>query len=113
MLVKDIVETLGLRVLSGQAGLDREVHSGYVSDLLSDVMGHADAGEIWITLQTHKNVMAIASLKDLAAVILVHGNKPDDDMAAQSDEEGIPVLGTDLPCFEISGSLYALLKEKS
>ena len=110
MTVRDLVEQLDLKVLAGSHGIDKEVTGGYVSDLLSDVMGHADAGQVWITLQSHKNVMAIASLKDLAAVILVAGNQPEADMAAQSEQEGIPVLGTDLSCFEITGKLYERLK---
>ncbi len=110
MTVGDVVKALELKVLSGADGLDREVTGGYVSDLLSDVMGNADAGEIWITLQTHKNVMAIASLKDLAGVILVSDHEPDDNTAQQSDEENIPVLGTSLSAFEITGKLYELIK---
>lgn len=110
MKVREVVEKLNLRVLSGANGLDREISGGYASDLLSDVMGNCEAGRIWITLQTHKNVMAIASLKDLAAVVLVKGLTPEPDMAAQSDEEAIPVLGTPAPAFELAGKLYELLK---
>jgi serine kinase of HPr protein (carbohydrate metabolism regulator) len=73
-------------------------------------MGNADTGMIWITLQTHKNVMAIASLKDLAAVILVKGLVPDPDMAAQSHLENIPVLGSEYQTFELAGRLHALIK---
>lgn len=91
--------------------MDREISGGYVSDLLSDVMGNADEGQVWITLQTHKNVMAIASLKELAAVILVNGHKPDDDTAAQSNEEDIPLLGTPLSAFDITGKLYELINK--
>ena len=111
MTVADVVKVLGLEVFSGAEGLDRDVTGGYVSDLLSDVMGNADAGDIWITLQTHKNVMAIASLKDLAAVILVSGHEPDDNTAQQSDEENIPVLGTSMSTFEITGKLYELINK--
>ncbi len=110
MTVRDVVEQLDLKVLAGSQGLDKVLTGGYVSDLLSDVMGHADAGQVWITLQSHKNVMAIASLKDLAAVILVADNQPEGDMAAQSEQEGIPILGTALSCYEITGKLYELLK---
>ena len=110
MTVSDIVKKLNLKVFSGVEGMDRPVSGGYVSDLLSDVMGRADEGQVWITLQTHKNVMAIASLKELAAVILVNDNKPDDNTAAQSNEEGIPVLGTSLSTFAVTGKLYELLK---
>ncbi|MBK6964173.1 MAG: serine kinase [Bacteroidales bacterium] len=109
MKVSELVEKLGLKVYCGNNGLENEISNGYTSDLLSDVMGHADAGCAWITLQTHKNVMAIASLKDLSAVILVKGFEPETDMAAQSDEEGIPVLGTSEEAFTISGKLFNLL----
>jgi len=110
MKVIDIVNRLGLEIVSGESGVNREITGGYVSDLLSDVMGSAKEGHVWATLQTHKNVMAIASLKDLAAVILVKGFQPDDDMAKQSNEEGIPVLSTTESTFEIAGKLYEILK---
>lgn len=110
MKVSDLVQKLELTVYSGKEGLENEMTGGYCSDLLSDVMGYAEEGNVWLTLQTHKNVMAIASLKELAAVILVKGLKPEDDMAAQSNEEDIPVLGTSMETFEIAGKLYELLK---
>jgi predicted transcriptional regulator len=110
MKVLDIIDSLGLKLESGQSGVNREIDGGYVSDLLSDVMGNSREGQVWVTLQTHKNVMAIASLKDLAAVILVKGFKPDEDMAKQSEEEGIPVLSTTDNAFEIAGKLYEILK---
>ena len=110
MKVSDLVEKFGLTVFSGEKGLDNEISGGYVSDLLSDVMGNASENEIWITLQTHQNVLAIASLKDLAAIILVKGFEPDPEMLEKSNEEGIPLLGTKLGTFEISGMIYQLIK---
>ena len=109
MKVSDIVEALNLKVLSGESGLDKEVEGCYVSDLLSDVMGNADMGCLWVTLQTHKNVMAIASLKELAAVILVKGLDASEDTKEQSNEEGIPFLSTDAETFETAGKIYQLL----
>lgn len=109
MKVCDIKEKLNLTLFCGSKGLDREVQSGYVSDLLSDVMGNATEGAVWVTLQTHKNIMAVASLKDLAAVILVKGCHPDEATITQSEEEGIPVLGTTLETFELAGRLYQFL----
>jgi predicted transcriptional regulator len=109
MQVKDIITTLNLTVFGGSQGLSHEITGGYTSDLLSDVMGHAENGKVWITLQTHKNVIAIASLKDLAAVILIKGLEPDVDMLAQANEEGIPVLGTTDEAFETTGKLFNLL----
>ena len=109
MKVSELVEKLGLTVHSGQSGLDREINGGYVSDLLSDVMGNASEGMVWITLQVHQNVMAIASLKDLAAVILVNNLDPQENTIAHSNNENIPLLGTNLPAFEIAGKMYQLL----
>ncbi|MDD2491297.1 MAG: DRTGG domain-containing protein [Bacteroidales bacterium] len=110
MNVKDVVERLSLNVFSATEALDREVTGGYASDLLSDVMGHAQEGHIWITLQTHKNIMAVASLKDLAAIVLVKGFEPDKDTMELSVKEGIPVLGTKMQAFELAGKLYEMLK---
>ncbi|MFW6224324.1 MAG: DRTGG domain-containing protein [Bacteroidota bacterium] len=110
MTVQQLIEKLSLKVFGGEKGLENEISGGYVSDLLSDVMGNADAGEVWVTLQTHKNVMAIASLKDLAAIILVNNHQPEEDTLAQANEEGVPLLGTELSTFEVTGKLYKLLK---
>ncbi len=106
MKVSDLIEKFVLKVFSGKAGLENEISGAYVSDLLSDVMGFAREGQIWITLQTHQNVMAIASLKDLAAVIIVKNLEPDEETLKYSEEEGIPLLGTELETFEMAGLLY-------
>lgn len=110
MKVSELVEKFELNVYSGLSGLDREVTGGYVSDLLSDVMGNAAENEVWITLQTHQNVVAIASLKDLAAIVLVKGMEPDDDTLERSNQEGIPILGTPLSTFEMAGKLFVELE---
>ena len=86
------------------------MESCYVSDLLSDVMGNAEANHAWITIQTHKNVAAIASLKELACVILVKGNMASEETLSQSNEDGIPFLSTDMETFEVTGRLYAMLQ---
>ncbi len=109
MKVSELINRLNLTVISGKGGLDNEIDGGYVSDLLSDVMGNADAGNAWITLQTHKNIMAIASLKELSCIILVKGLQPSEDTIEKSNEENIPILCTDKETFETAGKLYALL----
>lgn len=109
MTVKDIVDKLNLKVFSGESGLQNEVKGGYVSDLLSDVMGNSDAENAWITLQTHKNIMAIGSLKELACIIIVKGYKPEPEAIEKSNEDGVPLLGTDSSTFDITGRLYNLL----
>ena len=109
MKVKELVDALGLKVLSGTNGLDREIEGCYVSDLLSDVMGNAEMGNVWVTLQVHKNVMAIASLKELACVILVKGQTATEETLEQSNEEGIPFLSTTMETYETAGKIYQLL----
>ena len=111
MKVREIVAALDLQVFCGEDGLDKEISGGYTSDLLSDVMGNIEDGVVWITLQTHKNVVAIASLRDISAVIFVKGLKPEEATVVQSKMEGIPLLGSELEAFELSGRLYALLNK--
>ncbi len=109
MTVEKLVRELSLTVYGGASGLQNSIKGAYVSDLLSDVMGNADSNFVWITLQTHKNIMAIASLKDLAAIILVKGYQPDEDTLEKSNSEGIPILGTSEETFEIAGKIYNLI----
>lgn len=111
MLIKELVEKLQLKVCCGATGLDRNIKGGYTSDLLSDVMGNAAEGDLWITLQTHKNIMAIASLKDISAILLVKGNQPEEETIRESEREKIPILSTPLQTFEITGEIYQLLKQ--
>ena len=110
MKVSELVKELNLVVFSGAEGLDREITGGYVSDLLSDVMGNSTEGDVWVTLQTHRNVVAIASLKELACVLLVGSLAPEQNTIEHSNKEGIPVLGTALSTFEIAGLLYQKIK---
>jgi len=109
MTVQQITDALKLTVFTSGEGLDREIEGGYVSDLLSDVMGHAGEAHVWITLQSHANVVAIASLKDLAAIILVNGIKPEKAVVVKAEEEGIPILGTGEGTFVTAGKLFQLL----
>ena len=111
MNVSELINKLDLNIIAGKDGVNNDITGGYTSDLLSDVMGNIKDGNIWVTLQTHKNVMAIASLRDASAVVLVKGLQPDADMLEKANEEDIPILGTNLETFEISGLIYNLLQE--
>ena len=108
MTVKEIIEKLDLKCLN-EANLDSEVSGAYASDLLSDVMGNARSGQVWITMQTHKNVSAIASLKDIPAVILVRDGVPDPDMLNHAREEEICILVSTDATYQLCGKLYALI----
>lgn len=108
----DIVKSLGLKVLAGDENLEAQVTGGYVSDLLSDVMGNAKEGQIWITLQTHRNILAVASLKEMAGILLVKNQQPDEETIKKANEEGIPLLASGEDAFTLAGRLYELLKKK-
>ena len=108
MTVRDAVNTPGLETLTENEGLEREITGGYASDLLSDVIAHGQAGNLWVTLQTHSNIVAVATLKELAAVILVNGRRPDAGALARAREEKVVVLATPLPAFELVGKLYQM-----
>ena len=106
-LVK-VVDELAFAVKTAQGGLDREVQGGYASDLLSDVMANSQEGDIWVTIQGHPNIVAVATLRDLAGVILANGRQPDMETLQRAEEEGIPILCTSLQTYEVVGRLYRL-----
>ena len=110
MKIADIITGLNLKVVSGHNGLSNKITGGYVSDLLSDVIGNAEEGQIWITLQTHQNIIAVGSLKDISAIIIVKGLVPEADTIEKSNIENIPLLSTELDTFNIAGRLFELLK---
>lgn len=109
MKIETIVQTLGLEVKCGKAYLDKEVTGGYTGDLLSDVMGNSKEGYIWITRQVHQNIVAVASLKEHAGIILINSCQPTQETLEKAELEKIPIMVSDLPAFEISGKIYNLL----
>jgi len=108
MKLAEIIEKLGLEVVSGKSKLDAEVSGGYASDLLSDVIANSEEGDVWITLQQHQNTVAVASLRDLAGIILVNARKPEEQTLEKAEREGIPIMISGLPTFELVGRLYRL-----
>jgi predicted transcriptional regulator len=108
MNLKEIVESLDLQVRTGADRLDQVVVRGYASDLMSDVMAHAEERDLWVTLQTHQNVVAVAVMKSLAGIILVNGREPQEDTLKKAEAESLPIMVTELPAFELIGRLYAL-----
>ncbi len=108
MKLSDIVHRLDLRTEPGQKGMDREVQGGYCGDLLSDVMANARKGYLWLTVQSHQNIVAVAVLKELAAIILVNGRLPDDETIKKAEAEGIPILLSAKPAYEVAGILHSL-----
>jgi hypothetical protein len=85
----------------------REVRGGYASDLLSDAMGNSHAGDLWVTMQKHVNIVAVAQLKGLAGIVLVNGRLPEEAAIARAEEEHMPIISTELPAFDVIGILYS------
>ena len=108
MNLAELADKLGLEVRTAHGGLDNEVTGGYASDLLSDVMGNSKEGNLWVTLQVHQNIVAVASMKDLAGIALVNGREPEEETLEKAERESIPILVSRLPAFELVGRLYSL-----
>lgn len=109
MNVKEVFDKLELSVRT-EGDLQREVRGCYISDLLSDVMANARDGEIWITLQTHPNIVAVATLKNIAAIIITNNRSPEEETLKRASKEGVTIAITPLSTFEIGGRLYQLLR---
>ena len=112
MDLETIVRCLDLKVFSGFDKLNTDVLDGYTGDLLSDVMANSKEGDLWMTRQVHQNIIAVASLKDHAGIILVHGAEPAKDTLEKALKENIPLLGTDLSGFEIAGRIFNIIRGK-
>ena len=106
MKLTDLIQKLNLSVRSAKGNLEREVTGGYASDLLSDVIAHSTEGNLWITLQVHQNIVAVASMKNLAGIVLVNGREPEQETIEKAEAENIAIMVTEMPTFELVGRLY-------
>ena len=109
MTLQEIIQSLNLKVLTGEKDFTSiSPTSGYASDLLSCVMAGAKHQGVWITLQAHTNVVAVAALLELSAVIITEGAEPEPAMLEKAAEQDVTLLATSLPTFEVVGRLYQL-----
>ncbi len=108
MKLKEIAENLRLELKTQSIPVEGEVKTGYASDLLSDVLANSIEGDFWVTRQTHLNIVAIAVMRDLSAILLVNGVQPDPDTLEKAVEKRVLIFRTPLPTFEVVGRLYQL-----
>ncbi len=108
MKLKEFAEQLGWELRTPMVPMETEVKTGYASDLLSDVLANSIEGDLWVTRQTHLNIVAIAVMRDLSGILLVNGAEPDPDTVEKAVEKKVPILQTSLPTFEAVGRLYQL-----
>ncbi len=104
MTVKELQSKLKLNALNEVS--DTEVDGAFVSDMLSDVMAGAKAGNVWVTVQTHKNIVAAANLVDVPAIIVVRGKKVPEDTVQMADRVGVALFNTDLDTFQVAVKLF-------
>jgi len=108
LTISDLIKPFGLKIETGKDRLDEDVTGGYASDLLSDVIAHSRKGNVWITIQTHPNIVAVATMKELSGIILTGGRQPEAETIQRADQEGIPILTSPLFTFELVGRLYQM-----
>ena len=108
MTVSEICTAIGAKSLCLPQG-DREVVGAYTGDLLSWVMGRADADCAWVTIMSNVNVVAVASLADVACVILAEDVTLDDDALDKAQTQGINVLRSSLTSYEVCARLASLI----
>ena len=105
----DIAEKLSLRPLSLVDG-SREVTGVYIGDLLSWVMGRAEAGDAWITIMSNINIVAVASLADVACIILAEGVVPDENVCATALQKGLNIYTSENTAYELAAALAQCLQ---
>ena len=104
MTVNELAILIDAELLNNTAG-ENEVKCGYACDLLSWVMAHGSDGMAWITVQTHMNVIAVASLHEMSCVIIPEDISVEREVLDKAAEEGIAVLGTKLDAYSICGKM--------
>ena len=100
MTVNKLAEELGLTRLSGDS--DRNVESCYISDLLSRVLGGCESGDIWITVQSSLNMVAVAVMTDASCVILPEGLTAPDNVVEKANEEGLTIFSSEETAYSLA-----------
>jgi predicted transcriptional regulator len=108
MKVSELCEKLKTGVAAGEGGLDREVGGCYIGDLLSLAMSKVGEGNVWITIQTNINIVAVSVLTEAACVILCDGQKPDAAATNKANLEDIPLLVSERSAYELACELSRL-----
>jgi serine kinase of HPr protein (carbohydrate metabolism regulator) len=108
MTVKELVEKLNLKVLV-EGDMDQEITGGYCGDLLSWVMGRAQAGDCWMTVMGNINAVAVAVLADTACIVLTENATLDDDAKARAEMQGVTILATEENSYTVAKKLGEIL----
>jgi uncharacterized protein YpuA (DUF1002 family) len=109
MKTGDLASSLGLEAVCVPEA-DAQIIDGYTSDLLSDVMANAGEDSALVTIQAHRNTIAVASLAGIRAIVVCNGRDIPADMKDAAESEGIAIFRTGMTQFEVSGLLYTQLR---
>ncbi|MCB5230640.1 MAG: hypothetical protein WCX83_02430 [Candidatus Cloacimonas sp.] len=110
--IKDLIAAIDGKVLTQSVETESIViEDGYVSDLLSDVMGNARDNQAWITIMKHMNSVAVASLAGIPCIVFAKGVQPEKEVIQKGEEEKVLLVTSELSSFEICGKLYCLLND--
>jgi hypothetical protein len=112
MTLAQLVDTLGFEAITDNINMDRDVKTGYTSDLLSDAIANIEEDSVWITMQRHINILGVAKLKDAVAIIIPRNLQVEASVVEKAREEGIAILRGPQTAFEISGLIYNALAKK-
>ena len=104
MTTTDLAERLELKGLTRM--FEKPVTGVYISDMVSDVIANAKAGNVLVTLQVHTNVIAAANIVDIAAIVLTRGRSPAPEATALAEKAEIPVFSTPMDSWQVAGRLY-------
>ena len=109
MTVLEIANTLGYEIVAGESGAEKVVTRVYTCDLLSFAMGRAPADSAWVTVMGNVNAVAVASLADVACIVLAENVRPDEMATSKAQQEGIPILISPDAIFETGKKIDELL----
>lgn len=109
MRISELVDALHLEVLTPPVSLDGTVMGGYCGDLLSDVLASARADEVWITIQRHINIVAVAKVVGIPAIVICKGIRPNQGVIDKATADGIAILSCQDSAFEVAGRVHRLL----
>ncbi|MCL2820008.1 MAG: AraC family transcriptional regulator [Oscillospiraceae bacterium] len=110
MTINKMAEKLGLERLSGET--DRDVEYCYISDLLSRVLGGCQPGDVWITVQSSLNMVAVAVMTDASCVILPEGLTAPDNVIDKANEEDLSIFTSDETAFSLAVRISELIRQK-
>lgn len=108
MKISEVLEKTGWELLTKNVNVDREMNGVYSGDLLSWVMGRGKPMQAWITVQVHRNIIAVASLREFSCIILADGAIATDYLIETAEDEGMVVIASNIPAFETAKKLVEI-----